>query len=45
MNSRDERELKEEPPPPKDLESRRKVIEEEIAVLRAILDKLRRLVN
>jgi hypothetical protein len=45
MNSNDEKQRKEKPPPPRDLESRRKVIEEYIADLRALLDKLRRMLN
>jgi hypothetical protein len=45
MKSNDEKPRQEEPPPPRDLESRRKVLEECIADLRAMLDKLRRKLN
>jgi hypothetical protein len=44
MKSNDEKQRKEEPPP-RDVESRRKVLEEYIADLRAFLDRLRRMLN
>lgn len=45
MNSTDKKQTKEEPLPPRDLEVRRKVIEEYIADLRAFLEKLRRMLR
>jgi len=45
MNSNDEKQRKEEPPRTRDVESRRMVIEEYIADLRAFLDRLRRMLN
>jgi hypothetical protein len=45
MDPSDEKERKEESPPRRDLEARRKVIEEYIAVLRAFMDRLRRMLN
>jgi hypothetical protein len=44
MDSTDKKQPKEEPPPPQDLEFRR-MLEEYIADLRALLDKLRRRLN
>jgi hypothetical protein len=41
----DEQQSKEEPQPERDLEERRKVLEEYTADLRAFLDKLRRKLN
>jgi hypothetical protein len=45
MDPRDENERKEESPRRRDLEARRKVIEEYIADLRAFIDRLRRMLN
>jgi hypothetical protein len=45
MDPNDEKQRKEDAQPPHDLESRRKVIEEYIADLRAFVDKLRRMLN
>jgi hypothetical protein len=44
MNSTDEKQRKEEPPPPCSLEFMR-MLEEYVAELRAIIDKLRRKLN
>jgi hypothetical protein len=46
MDLTDKERSKEKPPPPaRDLEERRKVLEEYLADLRAFLDKLRRKLN
>ena len=45
MATPDKQQSKEEPPPERDLEERRKVLEEYTANLRAFLDKLRRKLN
>jgi hypothetical protein len=45
MKSNDEKPRLEEPPPPLDLESRRKMLEEYAADLRAVADKFRRMLN
>ena len=45
MKGTDKKQREEEPPPPRDGELWRKMIEEYIADLRAVLDKLRRMLN
>ena len=45
MKSSNEKARKEDPPSPRDLESRRIILEELAAVLRAFMNKLRRMLN